>query len=124
MNCRSRARVSALLAGAFPELLESLWLGKKPMDSAVELFKASVSVKLSRVSALADPSERGARYDRDALVQLGWISRDTGSTPQKLSREGACFSASASYADADNTSAREFRSFNFRFFSCQVLATA
>ena len=49
------------------------------------------TVKVSWIADTFDLSERAVRYARRELVEIGWISRDTGSHQLKLNRDGAYF---------------------------------
>lgn len=55
------------------------------------------SVKLHWISAVAGLSERAAQYARAELIDLGWLSRDSGSTQRKLNRDGAYFRISLDF---------------------------
>lgn len=50
------------------------------------------SVKASWVAKIAGISLRAAKAARKVLIQMGWLSEDTGSTQRKLNRTGAYFS--------------------------------
>lgn len=56
-----------------------------------ETVNGKGSVKLSWIATVCGISERAAHYARAELIELGWISKDTGSTQLKLNRDGAYF---------------------------------
>jgi hypothetical protein len=49
------------------------------------------TAKISWICALTGISERAARSARAELIQMGWITKDTGSVQRKLNRDGAYF---------------------------------
>lgn len=49
------------------------------------------TVKISWICRLCRISERAARAARAELIQLGWITKDSGSVQRKLNRDGAYF---------------------------------
>ena len=49
------------------------------------------TVKISWICRLCRISERAARAARANLIQLGWITKDSGSVQRKLNRDGAYF---------------------------------
>ncbi|MCC6393526.1 MAG: hypothetical protein IT167_23195 [Bryobacterales bacterium] len=68
-------------------------------------MRSAGTVKISWICKTCRISERAARSARAALIQLGWITKDTGSFQRKLNRDGAYFVINASWRRVANQSA-------------------
>lgn len=60
------------------------------LDAAGRI-KGAGTVKISWICRACRISERAAQVARAALIQMGWITKDTGSLQRKLNRDGAYF---------------------------------
>jgi hypothetical protein len=80
----AQCRCPSLLRGILVYLLRGLSIRQGSINPCG-------SVKSSWVAQLADISLRAAKSVRARLIQMGWLSKDVGSTQRKLNATGAYF---------------------------------
>ncbi|MBD1848354.1 hypothetical protein H6F89_34400 [Cyanobacteria bacterium FACHB-63] len=80
----AQCRCPSVLRGIIVYLLRGLAIRQG-------IIHACGSVKSSWVAQIADISLRAAKFVRARLIQIGWLSKDVGSTQRKLNATGAYF---------------------------------
>jgi len=85
---------------ALAKILIGYLLRGLTLDRRTGEVKGAGSVKLTWLADRFGLSERGARYARRELIELGIITADTGSTQRKLNRTGAYFAVNLDWSDA------------------------